>query len=169
MLHLPDLITHRDHQFLSLLFPVSPLEKADLQNLLLVHRRTCMRSLLMFFVLALDCSADVEADPNEESVDPPPEDDHSDIRLFNAAKPKGKPIPPGDIRCVMSKASTRHVNFAQTQYHVSFHDSLTVKNLSIIDQGAIGDVAGEDVCVIFRTSLTDDIKALIIITSTRLV
>jgi hypothetical protein len=80
---------------------------------------------------ALDFSADVEADPNEESVDPPPENDHSATHLFNAAKYKDKPIPPGDIRRVMSKASTSHVNLAQTQYHVSFHDSLTVKNLSL--------------------------------------
>jgi hypothetical protein len=72
----------------------------------------------------------------------------------------GKPIPPGDICCVMSKASTRHVNFTQTQYHVSFHDSLTVKNLSLIDQGANGGVAGEDMRVIFRTSRTVDIKGI---------
>jgi hypothetical protein len=63
---------------------------------------------------ALDCGADVEADPNEESLYPPPEDDHSDTSLINAAKSKGKPIPPGDICRVMSKASTRHVNFSQT-------------------------------------------------------
>jgi hypothetical protein len=83
---------------------------------------------------ALDFGAHVEDNPNDESVDPPPEDDHSDTRLINAAKSQGKPIPPGDIRYVMSKASTRHVNLALTQYHVSFHDSLTVKNLSLIHQ-----------------------------------
>jgi hypothetical protein len=108
----------------------------------------------------LDCSADVEADPNEESVDPPPEDDHSDTRLIHTDKSKGKPIHPGEIRCVLSKASTSHVNIAQTQYHVSFHDSLTVKNLSLIDQGANGGVAGENVLVIFCTSCTVDIKGI---------
>jgi hypothetical protein len=108
----------------------------------------------------LDCGVDVEADPNEESVDPPPEYDHSDTPLINAAKSKGKPIPPGDIRRVMSKASTRLVNLAQTQYHVSFHDSLTVKTLSLIDQGANDGIAGEDVRVIFRTSRTVDIKGI---------
>jgi hypothetical protein len=75
---------------------------------------------------ALDCSEDVEADPNDITVDLPSEDDHSDARLINAAKSKCKPIPPGDICCVMCKASTCHVILAQTQYHVSFHDSLTV-------------------------------------------
>jgi muconolactone delta-isomerase len=60
----------------------------------------------------------------------------------------------------MSKASTRHVNLAQTQYHVSFHDSCTVKNLSLIDQDSNGGVAGEDVRVIFRTSRTVDITGI---------
>jgi hypothetical protein len=109
---------------------------------------------------ALDCGADVEADPNDKSVDPPPEDYYSDTRLINAAKSKGQPIPPIDICSVMSKASTRHVNLPQTQYHVSFHDSLNVKNLSLIDQGANGGAAGEDVRVIFRISRTADIKGI---------
>jgi hypothetical protein len=60
----------------------------------------------------------------------------------------------------MSKASTRHVNLAQMQYHVSFHDSLTVKNLSLIDRGANGGVAGSDVLVILRTNRTVDIKGI---------
>jgi hypothetical protein len=50
----------------------------------------------------------------------------------------------------MAKASTRHVNLAHIQYHFSLHDSLTIKNLSLIDQGANGGVAGEEVRVIFR-------------------
>jgi hypothetical protein len=109
---------------------------------------------------ALDCGADVEDDPNESSVDPPPDNDHSDTRLINAAKAKRKPIPPGDNCRVMSNASTHHVNFAQTQYHVSIHVSLTAKNLSHIDRGANGGVAGEDVHVIFRTSCTVGIKGI---------
>jgi hypothetical protein len=113
-----------------------------------------------FFMHALECGANVEDNPNEESVDPPPEDDHLNTRLINAAKSKGKPIPPGDVCCVMSKVFTRHVNLAQTQYNISLHDSLTVKNLSLIDQGANGGVAGEDVRVIFRTSRTVDIKGI---------
>jgi hypothetical protein len=60
----------------------------------------------------------------------------------------------------MSKTSTRHVNLAQTQDPVSFHDSLTVKNLSLIDLGANGGVAGDYVRVIFRTSRTVDIKGI---------
>jgi hypothetical protein len=60
----------------------------------------------------------------------------------------------------MSKASTLHVNLAQTQYHVSFHDSLTVKNRLLIDRGANGGAAGEEVRVIFHTSHTVDIKGI---------
>jgi hypothetical protein len=60
----------------------------------------------------------------------------------------------------MYKASTRHVNLAQLQYHVSFHDSLPIKNLSLVDQGANGGVSREDVRVIFRTNRTVDIKGI---------
>jgi hypothetical protein len=60
----------------------------------------------------------------------------------------------------MSKLSTRHVNLAQTHYPVSFHDSLTVKNLSLIDQGENGGVAGEDMRVIFCTNRSVDIKGI---------
>jgi hypothetical protein len=92
---------------------------------------------------ALKSSCNIQADTNDKPIDPPPEDDPSDTCLINAAKSKGKPIPPCDICRVMSKSSTRHINLAQTQYHVSFHDSLNVKNLSLIDQGANGGVTGE--------------------------
>jgi hypothetical protein len=117
----------------------------------------------------LKSSDNIEADPNDKPIDPPHEGDPSDTHLINAAKSRGKPIPPGDICCVMSKSSTRHVNLAQTQYHVSFHDSLTFKNLSLIDQGANGDVAGEDVRVTSVLIVLLILKALIIITSTILV
>jgi hypothetical protein len=98
---------------------------------------------------ALESSDNIEANPNNEPIDPPHEYDLSDTRLINAAKSKGKPIPPCDICCVMSKSSTRHVNLAQTHYHVSFQDSLTVKNLSLI--------TGEDLRVIFCNDCTVDI------------
>jgi hypothetical protein len=109
---------------------------------------------------SLESSDNIEANPNNKPVDPRPEDDPSNTRLINAAKPKSKPIPPGDICRVMSKSSTRHVNIAKTQYHVSFHDSLTAKNLLLIDQRANGGVAGEDVRVIFLTDRTVDIKGI---------
>jgi hypothetical protein len=84
----------------------------------------------------------------------------SGTRLINAAKSNGKHIPPGDICRVISKTSTRHVKLAQTQYYVSFHEYLTIKNLSLIVQGANGGVAGEDVRVIFRTCRTVDMKGI---------
>jgi hypothetical protein len=49
---------------------------------------------------------------------------------------------------------------ALMEYHVSFHDTLTAKSLSLIDRGANGGVAGEDVRVIFRTHRTVDIKGI---------
>jgi hypothetical protein len=82
-------------------------------------------------------------DPNDKPVDPPPEDDPPDTRLINAAKSNGKPNPFGHICCVKSKSSMRHVNLVQSQYYVSFHDSITINNLSLIDHGENGGVAGE--------------------------
>ena len=90
----------------------------------------------------------------------PPDNDHCDNLLINAAKSRGKTLPPGDIRRVMSKSSTRTINMAHIAYRVSFHDSITVNKLSLIDRGANGGVAGEDVRVIFRTSRTVDIKGI---------
>jgi hypothetical protein len=48
----------------------------------------------------------------------------------------------------------------QIQYQVSFHDSLTIKSLSLIDLGADCGVAGNDVCVIFQTNCSVDIKGI---------
>jgi hypothetical protein len=118
MLHLPTLLPHCDHNFLSLLSRPSTGKSGFAQSS--PGTQTHLHEISAYdFLLAnmhgLDCGDNVEDDPNEESVDPPPEEYHSDTRIVNAAKSKGKRIPPGDICCVMSKASTRHVNLDQTQ------------------------------------------------------
>jgi hypothetical protein len=118
---------------------------------------------------ALDFSSDVEADPNEESVDPPPEDEHSDTRLINAAKSKGMDIPPGDICCVMSKVSTRHVNLDQTQYHIPSMILSPLRICHLLSEVQMA-VLQEKTCVL--SSLLAALlvlKALIIITSKILV
>jgi Reverse transcriptase (RNA-dependent DNA polymerase) len=92
--------------------------------------------------------------------DPPPPDESADTLLINAAKSSGKHIPPGDIRRVMSKSSVRQANVAHLEYHVSFHKATTSNPLSLIDRGANGGVAGEDVRLISRTSRTVDIKGI---------
>jgi hypothetical protein len=43
---------------------------------------------------------------------------------------------------------------------VSFHDSITVNSMSLIDRGANGGVAGDDMRVIFRTNRSVDIKGI---------
>jgi hypothetical protein len=47
----------------------------------------------------------------QEDNEPSSSEDMPDMRLINAAKSsRTDPLPPGDIRRVMSKSSTRHVN-----------------------------------------------------------
>jgi hypothetical protein len=86
---------------------------------------------------ALKFSDDVKVDTDDKPVDPLPEDDTPDTRLINAPKSKGKLVLPGDISCVMSNSSTRHAKLAQTPYHAPLHDSIIVKNLLLIDRGAM--------------------------------
>ena len=51
-------------------------------------------------------------------------DDTTDIRLINAAKSHGTgSVPPGDIRRVMSKSSTRRINSTCLEYYVSKHEA----------------------------------------------
>ena len=83
-------------------------------------------------------------------------DEHNDTRLINAAKSSGiDRLPPGDVRRVMSKSSKRSVNVVE--YKVSYHKASSNRHLSLIDRGANGGVAGEDVRVIFKSSHTVDI------------
>jgi hypothetical protein len=70
------------------------------------------------------------------------------------------PLPPGDIRRVMSKNSKRSVHTACIEYKVSYHKEHHGISPSLVDRGANGGVAGNDVCVIFKTNRTVDIKGI---------
>ena len=90
-------------------------------------------------------------------------EEDSDTRLINAAV-TGRALPPGDIRRIMSTNSTRHstngtrqVNMSVT-YRVTKHDTRTVG--SLVDRGANGGVAGNDVRVIDRQSRTVAIQGI---------
>jgi hypothetical protein len=75
--------------------------------------------------------------------------------LVNAAKSSNNAkLPPGDVRRVMSKSSTRFIN--KVEYHISKHQS-TNCSFSLVDRGANGGVAGDDVRLIFKTNRTVDI------------
>jgi Reverse transcriptase (RNA-dependent DNA polymerase) len=81
-----------------------------------------------------------------------------DTMLVNAAKSTNSvKLPPGDIRRVMSKSSTRFVN--KVEYCVSKHQT-TASMMSLVDRGANGGVAGDDVRVIFKTNRNVDIRGI---------
>jgi hypothetical protein len=93
-------------------------------------------------------SADLEPDP---PLDP----------LINAAKGTNTtPLPPGDMRRVMTKNSKHSVHSTCIKCKVSYHKEHHGISLSLIDQGANGGVAGSDVRVIFKTKRTVDIRGI---------
>jgi hypothetical protein len=90
-----------------------------------------------------------------------PVEEKDDIRLINATRSSSTDhLPPGDVRRVMSKSAQRKANAAVIKYNVSFHLAGSGRNLSLIDRGANGDVAGNDVSTLFKTSRTIDIKGV---------
>jgi len=100
----------------------------------------------------------------EVIVSPEPEvipmEQEIETRLINATKSISRPrLPPGDVRRVMSKTSQRSANTALLEYKVSFQQSLN-RVCSLIDRGANGGVAGEDVRIIFKTNRSVDIKGM---------
>jgi hypothetical protein len=113
-------------------------------------------------------SHELEPDPapdettNEESQMDEINSEHSDTLLINAAKgSRPSPLPPGDIRRVLSKNSKCLANMTQIEYKVSYHKKASPgQSLSLIDRGANGGVAGTDVQVIFKTGRTVDIKGI---------
>ena len=86
-------------------------------------------------------------------------DASSDSLLVNAAKTSSK-LPPGDIRRVMSKSSTRSVNMARIIYSVSASKTSSKDQMSLVDRGANGGIAGSDVRVLFKTNRTVDIRGI---------
>jgi hypothetical protein len=94
-------------------------------------------------------SADLEPDPP------------SDL-LINATKgTNSTPLPPGNIRRVMSKNSKRSVSTTCIEYKVSYHKEHHGISPSLIDRaidrGANGGVTGSDVHVMLKMNRTVDI------------
>jgi hypothetical protein len=96
-----------------------------------------------------------------EHDDPRSSEDTNDMLLINSEKSSGTDhLPPGDIRCVMSKSSTLCVNSTHIEYFVSKHEALLAHSMSLIDRGDNGGVAGDDARIIFLTNCTVDIKGI---------
>jgi hypothetical protein len=67
----------------------------------------------------------------------------SDTLLINATTGiRPSPLPPGDIRCVLSKTSKPSANMTQIEYRVSYQNASSGQSMSLIDRGANGGVAG---------------------------
>ena len=99
-------------------------------------------------------------EPDDPShLDTNDNDESSDSILVNAAKTSSK-YPPGDIRRVLSKASTRSVNMARIIYSASASKTTSKDNMSLIDRGANGGIAGSDVRVLFKTNRAVDIRGI---------
>jgi hypothetical protein len=116
------------------------------------------------FLQAHSHELDPEPIPDESVLEEPPDDteqESSDTLLINAAKgSRPSPLPPGDIRRVLSKNSKRSANLTQIQYKVSYHKASSEPSLSLMDRGANGGVAGTDVRTIFKTGRTVDIRGI---------
>ena len=98
----------------------------------------------------------ITALPNGHDSSPDTVQDDNDSRLINAATSASSKLPPGDIRRVVGKSSKRLIN--KCEYSVSSHRHTS--SMSLVDRGANGGVAGDDVRVIFKTSRTVDIKGI---------
>lgn len=77
---------------------------------------------------------------------------HESTILINAATSKIK-LPPGDLRRVMSPSSARKVNWKVDFHQIVYSVSASKRShaMSLIDRGANGGVAGNDVRVISKT------------------
>jgi hypothetical protein len=95
--------------------------------------------------------------PTSTDLEPDPPSD----LLINAAKgTNATPLPPGDIRRVMSKNSKRSAYNTCIKYKISYHKEHHGISPSLIDGGANGGVAGSYVRVIFKTNRTVNIRGI---------
>jgi hypothetical protein len=116
---------------------------------------------------ALDDAEEFHDAQDKEVAD----DDPADTVLINSAKSSSK-LQPGDIHCVMSNASKHHQGSGEKSgdpkgklqatmhitYHVSAHQTCVTQ--SLVDHGANGGVAGEDVCIISKSHHQVDIQGI---------
>ena len=116
---------------------------------------------LQAFIHETDTSNDDNTGDTNNDIEIPPstvDTNEQDTMLVNAAKSTNSvKLPPGDIRRVMSKSSTRFVN--KVEYYVSKHQT-AASMMSLVDRGANGGVAGDDVRVIFKTARNVDIRGI---------
>jgi hypothetical protein len=95
--------------------------------------------------------------PTSADLEPDPPSD----QLINAANgTNATPLPPGDIQRVMSKNSKRSTYNNCIEYKISYHKEHHGISPSLIDRGDNGGVAGSDVCVIFKTNRTVNIRGI---------
>jgi hypothetical protein len=81
--------------------------------------------------------------------------------LINAAKGSiPTQLPPGDIHRVMPKNSKHSVHTTCIEYKVSSHKEHHSISPSLIDRGANGGVAANNVRIIFKTNRTVEIKGI---------
>jgi hypothetical protein len=130
--------------------------KAPTRNMNL--HETSVFDFLQAHLHEVDSTSMEETDPIVDIADGPT----SDTLLINAAKTgvTNDRLPPGDIRRVMSKNSTRTVALADIQYIVSVNQRTIATKQSLVDRGANGGVAGSDVRIIFKTNRTVDIRGI---------
>jgi hypothetical protein len=109
---------------------------------------------------------ELEESPEEAIADDVPlsaadlEPDPPADLLINAAKGSNSmPLPPGDIRRVMSRNSKRSVHTVCIEYKVSYHKEHRGISPSLVDRGANGGVTGNDVRVIFKPIAPLTLKA----------
>ena len=95
-------------------------------------------------------------DSNQQADD----SDRSDTILINALKATSTStkLQPGDIRRVMSKSSKRMINVTHIAYRVSAHKTSSL--LSLVDRGANGGLAGNDVRVIHKTHRSVNVRGI---------
>ena len=103
----------------------------------------------------LDDHPQVDSETPDTNIDDP-----NDTVLINAAKSAKPKLSPGDIQRVMSKSSTRSINMARIVYTTSASRISGAKTMSLIDRGANGGLAGDDVRVIFKTNRCVDIRGI---------
>jgi hypothetical protein len=118
--------------------------------------------LLHKFLEAFD--VELEEAPEEATADDVPlsadlePNSPANLLIIVAKGSSPNPLPPGDIHRVMSKNSKCSV--ACIEYKVSYHKEHHGISPSLVDRGANGGVAGNDVRITFKTNRTVDIKGI---------
>ena len=116
-----------------------------------------------------DESTSVHEDNNSQVAAPEPE------QPLLAHMTKKKPFPPGNVKRLLSPTANkpttqpqevnvngivyRQVNMASTVYAISSCHAAGNKS-SLVDHGANGGIAGDNVCIIDKTSKTVDIQGI---------